>query len=366
MKEILKSYKFRLYPTKDQISLLNQHIGHCRFVYNYFLNENKKIYEEEKKFIFYNETSNLLTILKKDKEYKWLKDINSQSLQASLKNLEIAFKNFFKKISNFPVFHKKSYGGSFGITQNIKIEDNKIVIPKFKEGIKFIKHREINGMIRNATVSKTPTGKWFVSIVVKSNIEELPKNSNIIGIDLGIKDFTTVSNAEVIENPKFLRKTLKKLKFLQRQYAKILFKNKTRNTRRLKVAGCHEKISNSRKDFLHKTSSKLINENQVICLEDLNVKGMIKNHCLALSISDVSWSKFVEYLKYKAEWYGRQLIFVNRFFPSSKLCNVCGVKKEDLTLNIRTWTCESCGSIHDRDLNAAINIKNEELRFLAA
>ena len=205
---------------------------------------------------------------------------------------------------------------------------------------------------------------------MKTNVEELPKNSNSIGIDLGIKSFAVTSDAEVIENPKFFKKAskkaLKKLKYLQRHLAKIKFKNRTRTTRRIQVALCHEEISNKRNDFLHKLSSRLINENQVICLEDLNVKGMTKNHKLAQAILDVSWSKFVGFLKYKADWYGRDLVFVNRFFPSSKLCSSCGEKKTDLTLADREWACSYCGITHDRDFNAALNIRKEGLRLLAA
>ena len=361
--DILKAYKFKLKPTKDQIPLLNQHIGHCRFVYNFFLAKSKERYIKEKKFIFQNEASKQLTSLKKEEIYSWLKDINSQSLQSSLSHLDLAFKRFFKKVGGFPVFHKKSYGGSFSVPQHFKIEDNKIFIPKFK-AIKFIKHREIEGDIRHLTISKAASGKFFVSIVVKTCIEELPKSKYIVGIDLGIKDFAITSDAKIIENPKILKKKLKKLEFLQRQLAKIRFKNRKRVVRRQRVALCHERIFNKRSDFLHKVSSELISENQVIALEDLNVKGMVKNHCLAQAIQDASWSKLVGMLKYKADWYGRDLVFVDRFFPSSKLCSNCGVKNDDLTLADREWTCSSCNSKHHRDFNAALNIKNECLNIL--
>ena len=364
MKEILKTYKFRLEPTKDQIPLLNQHIGHCRFLYNHFLAKNIEKYSNEKKFIFNNETSKSLTALKKEEEYEWLKQVNSQSLQGSLAHLDTALKRFFKKISSFPKFHKKSFGGSFSIPQHLRVEGSEVLIPKFKEGISFVKHREIHGEIRSATVSKTPTNKFFISILTKQNFEELPENEFEVGIDLGIKDFATTSDAETIENPKFLKKSLKKLKFLQRQLAKTLFKNRKRVVRRLKVATQHEKITNHRNDFLHKLSSRLINENQAICLEDLNVKGMVKNHKLAQAIQDVSWSKFVDMLKYKAAWYGRDIVFIDRFFPSSKLCSQCGEKKIDLTLADREWICSSCGALHHRDYNAALNIRNEGLRIL--
>jgi putative transposase len=364
MKKVLKAYLFRLDPTNDQMSLLNQHIGSCRFIYNRSLAENIEKYSVEKKFIFKNEASKSLTLLKKEEEYKWLRQVNSQSLQGVIAHLDTALQRFLKKISGFPTFHKKSYGGSFGIPQHFRVKDSKVFIPKFKEGIKFVKHREINGEIRNATISKTSTGKYFISFLVKTLVEELPPINNKIGIDLGLKDFVTTSNAEIIENPKFLKRALKKLKFLQSQLAKIKFKTRKRATRRLKVAIVHEKISNSRKDFLHKLSSRLINKNQVIVLEDLNVVGMVKNHKLAMSIVDVSWSKFVSMLKYKAAWYGRTLVFVDRFFPSSKLCSSCGKKKEDLTLEDGTWCCEHCGAKHNRDFNAALNIRNEGLRLL--
>jgi len=291
LKEIIKAYKYRLYPTKSQLPLLNQHVGHSRFIYNYFLALKKAKYEETKENISYNTMCGLLPGMKKDPNYLWLKDVTAQSLQIALKYLDTAFQRFFKKVSGYPKFHKKSSRGSFSVSQSMRIDsnsNNRVFIPKFKKkGIKYRNSRDIKGEIRNATISRSPTGKWFIGFVVKELIEELsPHTDSVIGIDLGLKSFITTSDAEVVDNPKFLRKNLKKIKYLQRQAAKIKFKNRNRKkyTRKFKLALCHEKISDRRKDFLHKLSSRLINENQVICLEDLNIKGMVKNHKLALSM----------------------------------------------------------------------------------
>lgn len=290
------------------------------------------------------------------KECEWLKEVNSQSLQQSIHNMDIAFKRFFKG-SGFPKFKSKhSSKQSFSIPQNIKLENSLLVIPKFQEGIEIVLHRPINGIIKSATISITPTGKYFVSILVDTNTEtptKLPiKENTTIGIDLGIKDFAITSEGEVFENPKNLRKIQSKLKYLQRKYSK----NKGKRTKQ-RLALLHEKVVNKRKDFLHKTSTKLIRENQTICLEDLAVSNMVKNHKLAQAINDVSWSTFVEMLEYKADWYGKNILRIGRFAPSSKTCSCCGYINKKLTLKDREWTCPKCNSVLDRDVNASINIK---------
>jgi len=293
-------------------------------------------------------------------ECVWLKEVNSQSLQQSIQNMDIAFKKFFKG-SGFPKFKKKSNGGSFSIPQNVIIENGLLIIPKFKEGINIILHREIKGTIKSATISVTPTGKYFASILVDDNLKTPIKapivENTSIGIDLGIKNFAITSNGEVFENPKNLRKAQSKLKYIQRKYSK----HKGEKTRH-RLALLHEKVVNKRKDFLHKTSAKLIRENQTICLEDLAASNMVKNHTLAQAINDASWSMFANMLKYKADWYGKNTLKIGRFAPSSKTCSCCGYINKGLTLAIREWVCPNCKSVLDRDVNAAINIKSFALK----
>ena len=366
MKEIHKAYKYRLYPTKEQTILLNKHIGCCRFIYNYFLDLKKTEYETANKNLSRFDMQKLLTSLKKDINYNWLPEVNSQSLQCALQNLDSAYLRFFKKISQFPRFKSKRNGGSFKIPfqlirkqyHTIYTKNNIAYLPKFKEGIKFDNHRPINGKIISISISKTPTGKFYISFTCKTSIKQLEQRTESIGIDLGLKTFAVTNDNETVDNPKFLRKKLKKIKYLSKQHSKKQSKSSNKEKARLKLAKQYEKVTNQRTNFLHQTSKKLINENQVICLEDLAVKNMMQNHNLALSISDVSWSKFVNQLCYKADWYGRQIVFINRFYPSSKTCNNCGWINQDLTLDIREWTCPNCNIKHDRNLNAAINIHN--------
>ena len=248
---------------------------------------------------------------------------------------------------------------------SIEIKENKIKLPKIGL-VKFVKSREIIGQIKNVTVSQVPSGKYFISILCEMPEPiKLLKTDKGIGIDLGIKDFAITSEAEIIDNPKYYRKYEDKLAKLQRQLSKKQKGSNNRNKTRLKVARLHEKIANTRTDFLQKLSTRLINENQIICLEDLNIEGMVKNHNLAKSIADASWSSFVTMLNYKSIWYGREISVVDRYFPSSKLCNICGWKYVNLDLSIRNWICPECGSKHNRDINAAINIFKEGLRLIS-
>ena len=279
--------------------------------------------------------------------------------------MDDAYTNFFKGRSKFPKYKSKSKSRqSFNVPQNVKLVNNKLVIPKFKEGINVKIHRELEGQIRQSTISKTPTGKYFVSILVKTNNEQPPKpevtESNTIGIDLGIKDFLVTSDGQTIDNPKYLRELESKLKFIQRRYSKYRGRKNKK-----KLQNLHEKIKNKRKDFLHKVSSELVRENQSIALEDLNVSGMVKNHKLAKSISDASWSSFVRMLEYKADWYGVNVMKIGRFEPSSKTCSECGNVNQKLELKDRIWTCDSFNTTLDRDLNAAVNIKLFSLNNLS-
>lgn len=356
---MLKAFKYKINPTPEQSVLLNKHIGSSRFVYNLAL--------ETKTMAFAGNRVNLncFDLIKQlpdlKKECEWLKEINSQSLQAPIRNLDNAFTRFFKGQGNFPKFKKKSSGGSFNVPQNVSLENGKLIIPKFKKGIDIVLHRPIKGEIRQATISKTPTGKYFVSILCETGETNKPKatikENTSVGIDLGIKTFLVTSDGECFENPKILRKAQNKLKYVQRKYSKY----KGKRTKK-KLAKLHENVVNKRKDFLHKVSTQLIRENQTICLETLAVKNMVKNHSLAQSIQDVSWSTFVTMLEYKADWYGKNILRIGQFAPSSKTCSNCGSINKELQLKDREWTCSNCNSLLDRDVNASINIKNFALK----
>jgi len=353
------SYKYRLRPTSIQKELIAKHIGASRFLYNLALETKNTAYLGAKHNLSPFDLMKQLPELKK--ECEWLKEINSQSLQQAIHNMDIAFKRFFKG-AGFPKFKSKHRGSqSFSIPQNVIVKNNVLIIPKFKEGINIVLHRPIEGVIKSATISVTPTGKYFVSILCDTG-EAIPPKAAIeenttIGIDLGIKDFAITSDGEIIENPKFLRKAQSKLKYVQRKYSK----HKGKRTKK-RLALLHEKVANQRKDFLQKTSTKFIRENQTICLEDLAVSNMVKNHKLAQAISDASWGTFVSMLEYKAEWYGKNIIKIGRFAPSSKTCSCCGSINKELTLKDRSWTCLNCSTVLDRDVNAAINIKSFGLK----
>jgi len=356
---MFKAYKYRISPTSSQKELIAKHIGSSRFVYNLALETKNIAYLGSKHNFSPFDLIKQLPELKK--ECEWLKEVNSQSLQQSIQNMDIAFKKFFKG-AGFPKFKSKHKGRQyFSVPQNVIVENGSLIIPKFKEGIDIVLHRAIKGTIKSATISVTPTGKYFASILVDTNEIAPPKKpineSTTIGLDLGIKDFAITSGGEVFENPKYLRKAQSKLKYVQRKYSKY----KGKKTKK-KLTLLHEKVVNKRKDFLHKTSTKLIRENQTICLEDLNVAGMVKNHNLAQAISDVSWSTFVTMLEYKADWYGKNILRIGRFAPSSKTCSNCGNINKELTLKDREWTCKSCNSVLDRDVNASINIKSFVLK----
>ena len=365
MKLVHMSYKYRIYPTKEQESLLSKHFGHCRFVFNRFLNERKEKYLNEKTSLNYYDNARTLTELKKDEEFVWLKEVNSQSLQASIRNLDIAYKNFFNKQNKFPRFKSKYDKQSFKVPQNVLIEDGKLVIPKFKEGIKLNLHRKMEGNPLFATISKSTTGKYYVSITCEVEYKPFDKTNKSIGIDTGIKDLAILSDGSSYENIKSLKTKLKKLKYEQRQHSKKQKGSQSRNKQKRKLALVHEQITNIRKDYLHKVSTTIIRENQTICVEDLAVKNIMKNHCLAQAMSDVSLGTFYTMLEYKANWNERSFVKIDRFFPSSKTCSSCGWIKQDLTLAIRKWTCESCGEVHDRDVNAAKNILKQGINILS-
>lgn len=365
MKLIHKSYKFKITPDNEQIELLAKHFGACRFVFNHYLNSRKETYLEENKSLNYYDNANDLTVLKKEEDFVWLKEINSQSLQSSLRNLDTAYNKFFRKQTKFPRFKSKYDKQSFTIPQNVLIEDNKLVIPKFKEGIKINIHREIEGKLLFATISKSATSKYYVSITCEVQYTHFEKTNSKVGIDTGIKDLAILSDGKVYENIKTLKTNLKKLKYEQRQLSKKVKGSNSRLKQKSKLATIHEKVTNIRKDYLHKVSTEIIKNHDVICIEDLAVKNMMKNHKLAQAFSDVSLGTFYTMLEYKANWNDKVIVKIDRFFPSSKTCSNCNHINQELTLKDREWTCKSCNTVHDRDFNASLNIKNQGLKILS-
>ena len=365
MKIIHKSYKFRIEPTSEQIVLLSKHFGACRFVFNKFLHERKEKYLNEKTSLNYYDNARTLTDLKKEEDFDWLKEINSQSLQSAIRNLDSAYKNFFNKQNKFPRFKSKYDKQSFKIPQNALINEGKLVIPKFKEGIKVNLHREIEGEILFATITKSTTGKYYVSITCEVNYKPFDKTGSKVGIDTGIKDLAILSDGKTYENIKVLKSKLKKLKYQQRQLSKKQKGSNSRQKQKIKLSLTHEKITNIRKDYLHKISTEIVKNQDIISVEDLSVKNMMKNHKLAQSLSDVSLGMFYTMLEYKSKWNDKSFVKIDRFFPSSKTCSNCGWVYQDLNLSIREWTCSSCNIHHDRDLNAAKNILKQGINILS-
>ncbi|OBZ35547.1 IS200/IS605 family element RNA-guided endonuclease TnpB [Methanohalophilus sp. DAL1] len=358
---MLKAYKYRMYPTKGQKEMFSKHFGCVRVIYNWALEQKIKTYEQDGKAVSRFTLNKMIPTLYDEME--WLKEVNSQSLRGATLNLDNAFTKFFRDKTGFPKFKsKKNPVQSFSVPQHYEVDfdGNKVKLPKIG-WIKTKLHRRFEGNLKTATISKTPSGKYFISILVDDE-KDLPakqkfNENNTVGIDVGIKDFAITSNGEKIDNPKHLNNSIKRLKVLQKRLSRKQKGSKNREKARQEIAKLHEKIANQRNDFQHKLTSRLISENQAIALETLNISGMLKNHCLAQSINDVSWSSFVTKLEYKAEWYGKIILRIGQFEPSTKICNICGYHNKNITLADRKWQCPDCGASHDRDVNAAINIK---------
>lgn len=360
--KIKRAYKFRLYPNKEQREAFTKHFGCCRFVYNYFLRRRIDYYMmnrngDGKKGLNYYDTSQMLTNLKYEPDYIWLNEINSQALQQSLRDLDTAYVNFFKRRANFPRFKSRRGKQSFRVPQQFWIEDGKLRLPKIPSLVSMTIHRPVVGRMKHVVISQTKTNKYFASIFCEVEISEPEYSGSVIGIDLGLKDFIVTSKGERVKAPQYLRKAEKRLKRLQRVLSRRKRGSGGRERARVAFARQHEKVRNQRNDFLHKLTRRLVDENQVIYAESLAVKNMMRNHCLAKSIADAGWGEFIRQLSYKGEWYGCQINKIDRFFPSSKRCHHCGYINGLLKLSDRKWVCSGCGIIHDRDENAAINIE---------
>jgi len=355
-----KAFRLRFYPTPEQESLLRRTLGCVRLVYNKALHERTQAWYERQERVGYSETSSLLTQWKKEEDLDFLNEVSCVPLQQGLRHLQTAFTNFFAGRTAYPTFKKKRNGGSAEFTKSaFKFRDKEIYLAKGSEPLPIRWSRQIPKGCEpsTVTVSLHPSGRWHISIRFDDpTIKPLPVNENAIGIDLGITSLIADSNGKKITNPKHFKKHRKRLKKAQKNLARKQKGSKNREKARIKVAKIYLEISDSRKDFLHKLTTRLVRENQVIAVESLAVKNMVKNHKLALAISDSGWSELIRQLDYKCRWYGRKLVEIDRWFPSSKRCNSCGHIVEKMPLNIREWQCPKCGTNHDRDINASKNI----------
>ena len=369
---MLKAIKIRIYPSAEQVNFIDKQLGCCRFVYNNCLAFRKDSYQNEHISVSSSEAVKHITVLKKDNE--WLKDVHSKVLQQSVRDMNQAYDNFFKLHRGFPKFkskHDNRQSCRFPKDAFIGVRGNRIDLIKVLKDIHFKcsrnDERYLNrnqDKVKSITLSKEPNGKFYLSVLIDKPLRQVPQSSSMVGLDLGIKDFAVTSDGQVIENFHFKKNEESRLKRLQRQISKKIVGSKNREKARLRFAKLNEKIRNKKLNFLRDVTNHLIDENQVIVMEDLNVKGMVRNHKLAESISEVNGGEFRRILAYKAAWHGRQLVFIDRFYPSSKRCNHCGYIYKELTLKDRQWVCPECGSLIDRDYNAALNILEEGERII--
>lgn len=370
------SYKFRLYPNREQENLIQRTFGCCRFVFNHYLALRKETYEQTGETLNYYACAKDLTILKQQDETNWLKEVDATALQSSIRDLDTAFQNFFRRVKigekpGYPKFrsrhhHKQSYKSKC-VGSNIKVLEGAVQLPKLGK-VKCRISRSVQGRILWATVSRSASGKYYVALCCRldQDLPKLPSTGAVVGLDVGIKSFSVSSDGVEYPNPKYLRQSEKKLARLQRQLSRKTKGSENWNKARIQVARLHEHIANQRRDMQHKLSTEIVRQNDVICIEDLAPKNMVRNHKLAKSISDASWGEFRRQLTYKAEWYGKQLVAVDRFYPSSQTCSECGAQWPGTKdLKVRHWVCPECGAVLDRDTNAAINILHEGMRLLA-
>lgn len=368
-----KAYRFRLYPNEEQIQQIQRTFGCCRFIYNHFLSKRIELYHSAKETLNYNGCSAGLTVLKT--ELQWLSEADAVALQSSLRDLDTAYKNFFRRVKQgerpgFPRFKsKKNRRRSYKTKNNgntIAFLDHHVKLPKLGL-VRCAVSKQVQGRILNATVSQAPSGKYFVSVCCTGvDILQYESTGAVVGLDMGLKDLAITSDGTVFQNNKHIRQSEKKLAKALRGLSRKSTGSANREKARVKVARIQEHIANQRSDALHKLSSAIVRDYDVICVEDLNVKGMVKNHKLAKSISDASWSELTRQLRYKCEWQHKALVKVDRFYPSSQLCGVCGHRNASTKdLSVREWQCPDCGTVHDRDINAANNILQEGLRLLA-
>jgi len=354
-----KAYKYRFSPSDEQQRVLAHTFGCCRYVYNWALRQRTDAYYQRGERMYYKGTAQRLVLLKKQEETVWLNDVSSVPLQQALRHLDKAFRNFFDGRANYPTFKKKRNQQAATYANNAFIwKDQALTLAKMDAPLSIVWHRPLPDGCKpsSVTVTKDEAERYFVSILVEEDIKALEVSPKTVGLDLGLKSMVITSDGYTYGNPKFFSKNEKKLAKAQRRHAKKKKGSKNRNKARLKVARLHQKISDRRRDYQHQLSASVIRENQVVCVESLHVKNMVKNPCLAKAISDVGWSEFIRQLEYKAEWYGRTIVKIDKWYPSSKRSFDCGHLLDSLPLDVRSWACPECGVVHDRDINAAKNI----------